>query len=248
MVDLPVISGENGTIVTGENNVQIAGDVVTSNFDIQQLDFSVNLLIALLWQYNNATKLRSIITSKQDWYDENQQQFWIDWITNVFDLATANEFGLSVWAIILDLPLFVAEQPTPSDVLSFGFDAGSGQFDQSTFGSQSGETNELPLETKRIALQLRYFQICSSGTVPEINRFMNYLFADYGKVVLVDNHNMSQQYVFFFALTWDLQYLFNNFDILPRPAGVNTTFRSSTTLSWGFDAGSGQFDQSNFAF
>lgn len=243
----PLISGESGDVIAGEDGFGIAGDLITSNADIQNFDFSVNLLIAILWQYNNAENLYSIINSKQNWYDENQQDFWENWITNVFNLRTANAFGLAVWSIILDLPLFVAETPTPPGTLSFGFDAGSGQFDQSNFGTQNGETNALPLETKRIALQLRYFQLCSSGTVPEINRFMNYLFANLGPVVLFDNHDMTQQYVFGFPLTWDFQYLFNNFDILPRPAGVKSTFRNTATLAWGFDAGSGQFDQSNFA-
>lgn len=240
------ITGENNTLVTGENGNVIAGDVATSNDDIQEVDFSINLLAALLWQYNEAPNLQSLLNSKQAWYTENQQQFWENWITNVFDLRTANAFGLSVWAIILGFPSFISSGATPTDFLSWGFDAGSGQFDQSTFGSSTGETNNLPLATKRIALQLRYFQLCSSGTVPEINRFMNYIFQDYGKVVLIDNLNMTQEYVFLFPLTWDLLYLFNNFDILPRPAGVLSTFRSSAEIVWGFDAGSGQFDESNF--
>ena len=97
------------------------------SFDIKEFNFSVNLLAALLWQYNNAANLQSILQSKQDWYDINQKEFWENWITNVFNLDTADEFGLAVWAIILDLPLFVSSGATPTSVLSFGFDAGSGQ-------------------------------------------------------------------------------------------------------------------------
>lgn len=252
MTNFPNIQGENLFIITGENGIPIAGDqpaeVLLSRNDIQMFDFSVNLLAALLWQYSTAPILQSLVQQKQDWYDANQEEFWSSWITNIFNLTTANEFGLSVWSIILDLPLFISQGATPSGVLSFGFDAGSGQFDNSTFGSSTGFTEDLPLETKRTALQLRYFQLCSSGTIPEINRFMNFVFADFGRVVCLDNLNMTIEYVFFFPLTWDLIYLFDNFDILPRPSGVKLTYRSAVTAAWGFDAGSGQFDQSNFAF
>lgn len=240
------LADETDDIITTQSGFPIEINVATTNLDTQLFDFSVNLLAALVWQYNNAVNLQSIIQSKQDWYDENQEDFWKDWIANVFNLATANEFGLNVWAIILDMPTFINEGPTPNTTLSWGFDAGSGQFDQSNFGTQTGETNLLPIATKRIALQLRYFQLCSSGTVPEINRFMNYIFANYGRVVLVDNHNMTQEYLFFFPLTWDLNYLFQNFDLLPRPTGVKNSYRDATVTPWGFDAGSGQFDQSNF--
>jgi hypothetical protein len=244
-----IVTDPDGEIITIDpSGDALIASVATTNQDTQLFDFSVNLLSAIVWQYNNAVNLQSILNQKQDWYDINEQEFWENWIVNVFNLATANNFGLNVWAIILDMPTFVTETSTPSGVLSWGFDAGSGQFDQSTFGTTTGETNLLPIATKRIALQLRYFQLCSSGTVPEINRFMNYIFANYGKVILIDNLDMTQQYLFNFTLTWDLLYLFQNFDLLPRPTGVETVqFRDTTGTFWGFDAGSGQFDNSNFA-
>ena len=77
--------------------------------DIQSFDFSVNLLQALLWEYNEASNLQSILTQKQAWYNTNQSNFWNNWIVNVFDMRTANEFGLTVWSIILDLPLFYSQ-------------------------------------------------------------------------------------------------------------------------------------------
>jgi hypothetical protein len=244
-----IVTDPDGEIITVDPGGQaLVPNVATTNFDTQLFDFSVNLLSALVWQYNNAVNLQSIIQKKQDWYDVNQQEFWESWIVSVFDLRTADNFGLNVWAIILNMPTFVTEGATPSDVLSWGFDDGSGQFDNSTFGTSTGDTNLLPISTKRIALQLRYFQLCSSGTVPEINRFMNYIFANYGKVILLDNLDMTQEYLFYFPLTWDLSYLFQNLDLLPRPAGVETIqFRDTTGTFWGFDAGSGQFDNSNFA-
>jgi hypothetical protein len=88
--------------------------------NVQDFDFSVDLLRALLWQDNSAPILTSLLTQKQDWYDENVTQFWEDWIANVFDVRTANEFGLAVWAIILGVPTTVILPPTTKKNFGFG--------------------------------------------------------------------------------------------------------------------------------
>lgn len=222
-----------------------------STVQIQELDFSVNLLQALLWQYQNAPSLSSLLESKQAWYTENETEFWQDWITNVFDLRTANQFGLEVWSIILDFPIFINLNPS-EDNQNWGFGSNRFNFSNGNFAPANGGTIVLPLATNRLALQLRYFQLCSSGTVPEINRFMNYVFAQYnnaapGSVFLVDNLDMTQTYYFLFPVTWDLAFLFNNFDILPRPAGVGTNYKDTTLNYWGFGLNRLNFSNGNFS-
>ena len=92
---------------------------------IESYDFSVNLMRALLWQYNDAENLQSVLQQKQDWYTINQTEFWQDWYDNVFNLLTANQFGLNVWAIILGLPLNVTLAPSDGlDIFCFGIDNG----------------------------------------------------------------------------------------------------------------------------
>lgn len=244
---MSVLGTQSGVAIGTQSGQALALDYTTVQDGIEQFDFSVNLLQALLWQYNEAVNLQAILQAKSDWYDVNQTQFWQDWITDVFNLATANEFGLKVWSIILALPLFVSSAPDSLSKPTFGFDnAYFMNFDNGNFSSRTGSTNDLPLATKRLALQLRYFQLCSSGTVPEINRFLAYVFADFGKVYLVDKHNMTQEYHFDFPITSDLQYLFNNFDILPRPAGVGSTYLNVTRKCFGFGAFGLNFDNGNF--
>ena len=85
-------------------------------------------------------------------------------------------------------------------------------------------------------LQFRYFQLCSSGTVPEINRFLAYLFGGPNKAWLIDQQNMSQTYIFNFPVSWELAYVFNNLDILPRPAGVGSAWLDATLEYFGFDS------------
>lgn len=242
---LPIATNSGAIITTGGN--EILADVATTNDDTQLFDFSVNLMKALLWEYNEALNLQTILQLKQDWYETNQDDFWTNWIRDVFDMRTANEFGLSVWSIILDLPLFTSSKPDSITKPTFGFDnAYFKNFDRGNFSSKTGGTTSLPLETKRLALRLRYFGLTTSGTVPEINRFMNYLFANYGRVVLEDNQNMTQTYVFFFPVTSDLQTLFGDLDILPRPAGVGSAWRDATKKSFGFGNFGLNFNRGNF--
>lgn len=213
---------------------------------IQQFDYSVNLLRALLWQYNEAKNLQALLEDKQQWYNDNQQGFWQDFYTNIFDLRTANDFGLQVWSIILGQPLFIN---TPdSGEPTFGFGTFHENFTRSNFAASASATHRLSTETARILLQLRYFQLISSGTVPETNRALKWIFAQkYGTAFLIDNHDMTQFYTFEFALPSDLVFIFNNFDVLPRPAGVGSSYRVIVNKAFGFDADHANFDNGNFS-
>jgi len=195
---------------------------IVDNETIQTFDYTVPLDEALLWQYNNAASLQSLIASKQAWYDTYQEQFWEDWFTNVFALDTADDFGLSVWAIILGQPIVFNNQPIMGQV-PWGFGTSNENFNNGNFFAGTG-TYTLPTEVARTLLQLRAFQLVSSGTVPETNRMLAYVFGDMGSAWLVDNYDMTQTYMFDFALSADLQWCFNNIDILPRPAGVSSTY------------------------
>ena len=69
-----------------------------STTTIQQFNFSVDLLRVILWQYNDAENIENLLTRKQTFYNTAHRDFFNNWIRDVFDLRTANDFGLSVWA------------------------------------------------------------------------------------------------------------------------------------------------------
>jgi len=190
--------------------------------NIKQVDSSVNVLQALLWEYSNAPNINSLLNSKAAWYNENQQGFWDDWYNDVFNLATANDFGLAVWSIILGQSLYnnySGDLTTPF----VGFGSGNQNFGVYNFGSVGGGNTIYTTETARLLLQLRYFKLVSSGTVPETNRMLKYLFSSYGEAYLVDNHNMTQTYYFLFVIPAEIAYMLDNTDVLPRPAGVQSS-------------------------
>lgn len=91
---------------------------------IQQFNnFAVDLKQGILWQYNDATNLLGLINSKQQWYNIYQSGFWGVWHEIVFNLQTADDFGLAIWSIILNVPLLVPYEPRPLSAPTFGFNA-----------------------------------------------------------------------------------------------------------------------------
>lgn len=213
---------------------------------IQAFDFSLNLLRAMLWQYNDAPRLETLVQQKQAWFDAENQGFWDDWQRDVFDLRTANAFGLSVWAIILDMPLTIDAGGGPGEErVIFGFAT-----DDENFGNGNFEpwvALPLTIEQARLILRLRYFQLVTRGTVPEINAFLASLFGDQGPAYVADGLNMTARYVFGFNLSTDLQQVFALFDLLPRPAGVFVDYVViPDAVTWGFGRYHLNFDNGNF--
>lgn len=145
--------------------------------NIEKFDYSVNLLNVILWQYNEATSLLSLLNQKQDWYNVNQTQFWQDWYTQVFNLSATNPnltlFGAAVWSIILDVPLYVPLEPiTPGN--EWGFNAFNPTYptyenDYLNFNNApfapSQRIISLTLPQQIFLLLLKYFNCTNRGTL-----------------------------------------------------------------------------------
>lgn len=210
---------------------------------VQEFDFSVNLLQALLWQYNDAANLQSLLEQKSDWYEINQKEFWENWYRDVFDLRTANNFGLAVWAIILGLPLAVDKPPSGGP--AFGFGDFNQNYEHGNYQGSPSSSIVLSADQKRIVLRLRYYQLVSRGTVPEINALLNDLFG-YRNVYVLDGLDMTITYVFATALDASVQQILDQYDVLPRPAGVEIKYLVVGRKVFGFGANNQNFDNGTF--
>lgn len=198
---------------------------------IQEFDFSVNLLKAILWQYNDAARLQSLLTTKSEWYTVNQTEFWENWIRDVFDMDTANEFGLSVWGVILALPLSIG-QPGSGAREVFGFGDENQNFENGTFGRDAAGISALTVDQKRIVIKLRYYQLVADGSVP----WANYVCAKVlGMGYAQDPGNMTMNYVFPVNLPSLLRQVIEQYDLLPRPAGVKLNILVDPGNVFGFD-------------
>lgn len=224
---------------------------------IQDIDYSADILGGILWQYSQATNLLSLINQKQEWYLINQSLFWSNWYATVFNLSSVNLslFGTAVWSIILNVPLLVPIHPESPDKPNWGFNA----FDPSFPDYENSYTNfsygnfsthnqnghiDLTLAQQQFLLRLRYFQLTTRGDVIDINNFLNYLCTTSdigftGSLYALDGLNMTMTYVFtdlsFPAGLWQAIY-YGGLDILPRPATVGERLVFPSTTSWGFNA------------
>lgn len=212
---------------------------------MKEFDFSVDLLKVLLWQYNDAEKLQSLLEQKQDWFNTNQTNFWHDWYRDVFNLRTANDFGLSVWAIILEMPIIAESGKSDLDAPAFGFEENYLNFENGNYFSINSTQINLTTKQKRMILQLRYFQLVSNGTIPEINQFLKTLFGD---AYVFDSYNMNYAiYVFAEEIESDIQFIIEKFDLLPRPAGVGTAIVFRRDDLFGFEENYQNFNNGIYA-
>lgn len=174
----------------------------------------------IFWQYNNSPAIKSLIEQKQEWFLTNQSNFWTSWVNNVLNIASANDYGLSFWGILLGVPrtYFV-----------------------------NGEYLSLNTNRYKTLLLARLRLLKMRATVPEINSLLKFLFGQYGKAYVVDNHDMTMTYRFNFNLS-DLQIaILQNITLLPRPAGVSISLVALGDKVFGFNGSGEPFDQARFA-
>jgi len=197
---------------------------------IEILDYNIDVLAVLIWQYENSENVKTLIVNKNVWDAIYGTFFWDGWYSNVFNLATANLFGLTVWSILLDLPLFVPTASPDPDAPVWGFNElpfpTVNENLNFTHGNLAGAlvVPTLSEDEQRIALQLKYYQLVSRGAVTEVNQFLNYLFGDMGGAWMIDNFDMTITYQFAFNINPVLLNVIASYELLPKPAGVNVNY------------------------
>lgn len=182
---------------------------------------SVDFEKHIFWQYNNAPNFKSLINAKQTWFNTNHVEYWTDWVRDVLNIHTANDYGLSIWGIFLGIPRIY---------------------------EVNGVYTTLTTNQFRTVILARMRLLHMRGTVPEINSLLKFLFGSYGKAYVIDNHNMTLTYRFDFNLSALQLAVLQTITLLPRPAGVQIQLIALDNNVFGFDGSDGQpFDQGRFA-
>ena len=161
------------------------------------LNTDVDLGGCFLWQYESAEKLKKIIQNKQAFLDENVKKFWDDWTKNVFNIDSANTFGLNLWGRFLGIG-------RPSYV-------------------EGGQTIDFDDEQYRVVIKGRLLLMMSNGSIPSINKYLNYLFPN-KPVFAVNYYNMTMNIVFYYTPTAAEMAIITLDGFLPRPAGVKMNY------------------------
>lgn len=67
-------------------------------------DNSVNdIKKVVLWQYDNAYRLLTLLHVMKSYYDVSVKLFWDAWINDVLNVDTCTDFGAAVWGLILGI-------------------------------------------------------------------------------------------------------------------------------------------------
>src|SRR5690606_18991371 len=155
----------------------------------QEFDFSVDLMRSILWQYEGAPKMVALARAQQSFSDSRNGEFWTDWIRDVFDLTTANDFGLAVWSRILDYPITLKSEKRISGAV-FGFGGNHKNFEKGNFGIGEDQETLLGTEEARKLLRLRWLKLTMRPTIPNINMMLAEVFGP-GEVFVVDSYDMT---------------------------------------------------------
>ena len=133
----------------------------------------------------------------QDFYDESTGDLWSNWINNVLNIQTANEYGLTLWGLLLNL-----ERPIYVD--------------------SSNNTVPIPTEAYRLLLNAKIYKNSHKPSFPNCNSFIRNIFFDHpnNNSYVIDNQDMTIRYVLDFYPTEAEQIVLNLKDFLPRPSGV----------------------------
>lgn len=214
--------------------------------NIQTFDYTTNLAQALLWEYNKATRLEKLVLQKQLWYDVNQEQFWSNWYRDVFNLLTANQFGLAVWSVILGLPLFIVTPPDTQFKIPWGFGSAHRNFNRGNFSNRTGSTNGLTVTEQRILLRLRYFKLTSRGDITTTNEQLYSIFKDLGPVYILDGLDMTITVVFGYVPRRRFRQMIKDYDLIPRQDGVGIKYIIRAYPVWGFGSAHRNFNRGNF--
>jgi len=208
----------------------------------------VDLTEALLWQHDIATYLPQLVQLKNDWYQAHHVAFWQQWVIDTFDIRTCNQFGLVVWSIILNIPLAISQPPSRQGKPTFGFGVLNQNFGRGNFSTVAPTVIVLTIDQQRDLLLLRYNQLTGKCSIPWINRMLNRIIGDYGKIYALDPLDMSSiTYVLDYNPSAGLAFVLAQCDVLPRPSGVPIKIVLKPRIPFGFGIYNKNFKSANFS-
>lgn len=155
----------------------------------------------VLWQYDNAHNLLSLLAYFKDMFDACIKSFWDAWPQTVLAIDGCGAFGLSAWGLIIGI-----KRPTVHD---------------------DGNTRTIDDETYRRLLKATFFRLRSYSSMEDIGTYLKFLFGTENGigVEVIDHKDMSAEFVktvHFDGMYKDLRLLYEQHyeDVIHYPAGI----------------------------
>lgn len=192
---------------------------------MQDANGNVTAAATFLAQYANSPIITGLIEAFNAEIDPSAD------IDNLYDfvwnVATAQGFGLDIWGKIVNIPRQVTLL-APADYLGFeealptSFPFNQAPFYSGTLNPPQGQYL-LSDDSYRVLIMTKALANISTFTAPSVNALLRILFAGRGSCYVQDLGGMAFEYVFNFALQpWEASVLLTP-SLMPRPAGVSVS-------------------------
>lgn len=193
---------------------------------IYNLEFTNELDENITWQFDNSDALKSLINGKKDFFTDAVDNFYTDWYRDVFNIDTANYFGLIVWAIILGCTEYI-ELTSKIGQKAIGFGEYHKNFHESNF-ALSSYIYSLPTESLRKVLKAQMYNFNSNGSLHDINKLLNIIYPDNYPYASFDNDTNTLTYNFQIPLGEEDMNIVMFSNMFPAPIGVKRLIRNGT--------------------
>lgn len=210
-------------------------------------------------QYRNtniAKLIQGIADIKKTYLDNAQKSL----VNDNLCITTAKDDGLDMWGRLLHFYRHIPTDPSTDSGINY-FNFNDKNFRNLQFVNPNAPSyGRLTDEVYRKFLVLLYQGQFILNTIPNMNEFINEIFNDFDRIVVRDTLDMSYQVYVFNGDNFPiwLKWILDNYDVLPRPAGVGSKYIEAqpvkrfgfappdTTDPWYFE-NIGAFDNTNFS-
>ena len=169
----------------------------------------------MISQYANSPKFVSLVSGLTDIFSNSQTLE--DWYNVVFNIKTAEGFGLDIWGLILNQGrAFSYVDPISGDTENVYLKGAQ------TVGGSS-YTSEQIEEIYRQVLFLKAMSNITNATLASLNKMLQFYYQARGRVYVINYGTMKIRYVFEFYVN-NLEKAIFTSDIMPRPTGVKSSF------------------------
>ncbi|MFT8445199.1 MAG: DUF2612 domain-containing protein [Acetobacter orientalis] len=178
----------------------------------------------VLSQYSCAPTLNALIEAWNQTLDPTR--LLETWFTNIWNLDTAQGYGLDVWGRIVGVERVL----TLSTDSFFGFaepqDLTLQPFNAAPWysGTQTTSNYRLSDEAFRQLISAKALANITDGSITSLNAILMTLFAGQGDVWVADTGTMTLTYTFNFAPSAVQVSLIQSSGVLMRPAGVRVIY------------------------
>ena len=178
----------------------------------------------VLSQYSCAPTLNALIEAWNQTLDPTR--LIETWFTNIWNLDTAQGYGLDVWGRIVGVERVL----TLSTDSFFGFaepqDLTLQPFNAAPWysGTQTTSNYRLSDEAFRQLINAKALANITDGSITSLNAILMTLFAGQGDVWVADTGTMTLTYTFNFAPSAVQVSLIQSSGVLMRPAGVRVVY------------------------